>query len=169
MNRKLIAVMLLALLVLMAGCKSKTENADATEMTETISAATEENTPTETLMPGLVENPFTDDYVQETEAPDADSKEATTAPTEAAKATEPAKDNGSADPTDAPEDTGEMTYEKYMSLSATAQSDYMNSFESVDAFFEWYNAAKEAHDAQNNDIEIGDGSFDLNDLENGNG
>ena len=177
MNKKTIAL-LLALLLLLSGCKAKNNAAaEATDAPETI-AVTEENTPTETLHPALTDNPFGDGWTEpsepvqagETTAATEASKE-TEAPeeTEAPKATEaPDATEPAAKPTEAPEDNGEMNYDKYMSMSAKEQSDYMNSFESVDAFFAWYNAAKAEHDAQNPDIEVGDGSFDLGELEGNN-
>lgn len=177
MNRKLIALMLVMLLILMVGCKSK-DNGDATLPTEVTEATEPTVAATETLPPALTTNPFGNDeesadetQSEETEAPSAteDNEQPTEAPkdTEPPKATE-APTEPDSKPTEAPEDDGEMNYEKYMSLSAAEQSEYMNSFESVDAFFEWYNAAKEEHAANNNDIEVGDGSFDLGELE-GNG
>lgn len=167
MNKKLIAL-LLVLLLLLTGCKAKNNSADATDAPE--AAATQENTPTETLHPALADNPFGDDWteptVEETQAEATEEPKETEAPkaTEAPKETE-ASTEPATEPTEAPEDDGTMNYDKYMSLSAKEQSDYMNSFESVDAFFAWYNAAKDEHDSKNTEIEIGDGSFDLGELE----
>ena len=48
-----------------------------------------------------------------------------------------------------------MTYVAYNAMSADEQLAFINSFESIDAFFVWYNAAKEEYN--NNLIEI-DGS-----------
>ena len=164
---KKLIVLLLALLILLVGCKSKDNT--ATNVTEAPVVATEATAPAETMHPALTDNPFDDNWTDpvETEAPTEEPKE-----TEAPKTTEPPKATEEptqppTTPTVAPE-SSKMDYDKYMSMSAQEQSDYMNSFESVDAFFDWYNAAKAEHDAQNNDIEIGNGSFDLGELE-GNG
>ena len=71
-------------------------------------------------------------------------------------------------PTTAPDEDKEeiadpqsMTYEKFQSLSPSEQQAFMNSFESIDAFFVWYNAAKEKYEAENPDIEVNGGSIDL--------
>ncbi len=54
------------------------------------------------------------------------------------------------------------SYEAYLAMSGEEQSAFINSFSSTTAFFEWRNAAKAAYEAQNPDIEIGNGgSIDL--------
>ena len=64
---------------------------------------------------------------------------------------------------------GEVTYEEYIAMSGEEQQKYMNSFSSIEAFFEWYNAAKAKYDAEHPSIEIGDGEIDLGDIIGGNG
>lgn len=49
-------------------------------------------------------------------------------------------------------------------MSAQEQNDYMNSFDSIDAFFAWYNQAKAEYEASNPPIDVDGGSFDLGDL-----
>lgn len=39
----------------------------------------------------------------------------------------------------------EMTYEKYHSMSGDEQAAFINSFDSYEAFFQWYNAAEEKY------------------------
>lgn len=56
----------------------------------------------------------------------------------------------------------ELTYQQFKDLPPAQQQEYQESFESIDAFFEWYNAAKEAYDKENPPILIGpDGVVDL--------
>ena len=43
----------------------------------------------------------------------------------------------------------------------------MESFDSIDAFFEWYNAAKEQHEKENPPIEVDGGAIDLDQIING--
>ena len=45
-------------------------------------------------------------------------------------------------------------YEKYLLMSGDEQAKYAESFESMDAFFDWYKAAKKDYEAGNNNIEI---------------
>lgn len=39
----------------------------------------------------------------------------------------------------------EMTYEKYHAMSGDEQAAFINSFDSYEAFFEWYNAAEDKY------------------------
>lgn len=165
MNKRLIALLLAVLLILPAGCKSK-KNQNATEPAATVEPT--EVMPTETLHPALADNPFEDENGNSIEEEAAAATDGATEPEETEEPTEPATEpsESATDPSEpeATEDDGEMTYEKYMSLSAAEQYAFMNSFESIDAFFEWFNAAKAAYEASRNEIEIGDGSFDLGEL-----
>ena len=66
------------------------------------------------------------------------------------------------EPVQVPE--GEIDYETFVALDPAVQREYMESFESMDAFFEWYNAAKEAYEKAHPPIDVGDGVIDLEDL-----
>ena len=46
-------------------------------------------------------------------------------------------------------------YEKYLMMSGDEQAKYVESFESIDAFFDWYKAAKKEYESGNKNIEIG--------------
>ena len=59
-----------------------------------------------------------------------------------------------------------ITYEKYINLTADEQTAYRDSFESTEAFFTWFNAAKEGYEAQHPGIDVGDGNVNLEDLIN---
>ena len=48
-----------------------------------------------------------------------------------------------------------LAYDTYMSLSSEEQEAYFNSFSSVEAFFKWYNAAKQQYIDEHPGIEIG--------------
>ena len=54
----------------------------------------------------------------------------------------------------------EMTYEAFVALSPAEQRLYQESFTDLEAFFEWYNAAKEKYEKENPPIDI-DGPIDL--------
>ena len=172
MNKRLIALLLAVLLILCAGCKGKK---DATEPAATVEAT--EVTPTETLHPALADNPFKDENGNPVEEETAAATDGATEPEETEEPTEGATEpeetekptESATEPSEpeATEDDGEMTYEKFMALSAAEQQAFMNSFPTIEAFFEWFNAAKEAYEASRNEIEIGDGSFDIGDLING--
>ena len=59
---------------------------------------------------------------------------------------------------------GEIDYETFVAMDPALQRAYMESFESMEAFFEWYNAAKEAYEQAHPSIDVGDGVIDLEDL-----
>ena len=64
-------------------------------------------------------------------------------------------------------DSDKVTYEEYYAMSADEQASFINSFESIDAFFAWHTKAKEEY--ENARIEI-DGStpIDLEEILGGN-
>lgn len=57
----------------------------------------------------------------------------------------------------------EMTYEAFIALTPAEQRLYQESFDDLDAFFAWYNAAKEKYEKENPPIDI-DGPIDLGKL-----
>ena len=89
-------------------------------------------------------------------------------PSSGSGSSKPSSGSSSSGPTisDAVED-GEMTYEEYMAMDGYEQEKYMKSFESIDAFFNWFNAAKDKYEEENPSIEIGDGPIDMEDIING--
>ena len=78
--------------------------------------------------------------------------------TEPTKPTEPAQ----TEPMELPD--GEIDYEAFIAMTPAQQRAYMESFESIDAFFAWYNAAKEAYEKDHPAIDVGDGVIDLEDI-----
>ena len=78
-------------------------------------------------------------------------------------ATEPAQtEPQQSEPAQVPE--GEIDYETFTAMDPALQRQYMESFESMDAFFAWYNAAKDAYDQAHPSIDVGDGVIDAEDL-----
>ena len=64
--------------------------------------------------------------------------------------------------------TGMLTYESYEAMNEAQQIEFMETFESVEAFFEWYNTAKTEYEDQNTAIEVGEGGIiDLDKIGNG--
>lgn len=60
--------------------------------------------------------------------------------------------------------TAASEYEAYHAMSGAEQKAYLESFESIEAFFEWYNAAAAEYEAAHPDIEIENGSVDLSQI-----
>ena len=85
----------------------------------------------------------------------------TTAPnTEGEQATEP-----TTPPADSEEPDLVKEYEAWLAMTSAQKQAYQKSFSSYDAFFEWYNAARDAHKAANPPVEIGkDGTINMDDL-----
>lgn len=71
-----------------------------------------------------------------------------------------------------PYQPGELTFEEYNAMSGKDQELYFKSFESVEAFFAWYNRVKAEYEAEHGGSGIiigGDGSINFGDLVGGNG
>ena len=177
MMKKFVMIVLLFALLLTA-CGKKQDPAIETEVptqppTETSTEATTEPTVAESI-PGVEDSIFDDEEIvtQATEATEPEETVATTTPTETkpSDTAEPTKPSGSGtgnatEPTK-PQETKPATseYEKFQSMSATEQQKYMESFDSVDDFFAWYNKVKTEHEAANPPIDVGDGSIDLDQI-----
>ena len=74
--------------------------------------------------------------------------------------------NGSKDPAQSttPAAPKALTYEEYHALSGDKQQQYYESFDSVEDFFAWYNAAKAKYEEDNGAIEIEDGEINLDEV-----
>ena len=98
-----------------------------------------------------------EDKTEETTAPTIGSEqEGTTAPTvgsEQEGTTAPTQPEGSA-----------SAYKAYMDMSADEQAAFIASFDSIDAFMDWFNKAKAEYDSTEGSIDIGSGSIDLEDI-----
>ena len=178
MNKKILIIALIALLLLTAGCRK----AEVTPTEPSVATPTE---PSETLGPGvgIVEDGVVMEEEEEPTAPAETEPEATEPESEketTPKATEPEKET---DPTEAPggsettpaetqpsggNATASSAYDDYMNMSAAEQEAFIESFESLDAFMAWFNQAKAEHNANDNSIEVGSGTIDLEQITGGN-
>lgn len=99
------------------------------------------------------------------EQPDVTTPPATnppaTQPDEETKPTEPSGGNGGGNNSGTAVQT---EYERFHAMSPAEQQAFMESFESIDAFFAWYENAKAEHDAAKPPIDVGDGNIDLDDV-----
>ena len=167
MNSKRFLALLLALILLMAGCGKQNEAPDNTT-TEAIATTQAPATTAESLS-ALEDSEFDDETEPvETETQIEESTEPTQSvePTETAKPTEPAKPEETTpaiQPTQ-PSANEQMGYEKFHNMSGADQQAYMGTFENLDMFFAWYNQAKAEYEAANPPIDVGNGSVDMGDL-----
>jgi hypothetical protein len=89
-------------------------------------------------------------------------------PSSGSSSSKPSSGSSSSTPSieDAEQD-GKVTYEEYMAMDGYEQEKYMKSFASIEAFFNWFNAAKDKYEAENPSIEVGNGPIDMNEIING--
>ena len=162
MLKRTISIILSALMLLMlCACKDKPES--VTEGDRVIGSG------------GVVDNVFDDDR-EETQDTPTDGEEDPSVSQDPTEQTQPEDDPESSteDPTEAtePEQTdppasgdkpdGEMTYEKFNSLSSKEKREYQESFGDIALFFEWYEQAKLKYEEENPPIIVGgDGTIVL--------
>lgn len=173
MNKKAIVILSLciALAMILWGCNTREEQtptdnttlpADATE------SATPETTVTEPSIPGVVANPFDDETIAGDSTENAGNTENNNSGSSGSNENEkPEETKPSTGETTQPGDipsADEVTYEEYNAMSGEEQMAFFNTFDSMEDFVAWYNAAKEKHDSEHPDIEIGDGNIDIGDI-----
>lgn len=166
MNKKYIAILLAVLVILLAvgiascGKTAKGEIAATTEgeteptILETVSGA-DQNTES-----GVVN--------LDNAGPNTETKAPTTASEAEEETTIPAEEETKPEETTTPAEKNPDTpaketteYEKYLAMSGQQQKAFMESFDSIEAFFEWLNEAKAEYEAANPAIEIDDVVIDL--------
>lgn len=84
-------------------------------------------------------------------------------------ATQPSDSSGEVTTQPSTDENTPMDYKTFQAMTGAEQRAFQDSFESLDAFFEWYNAAKETYEKENPPIDVGDGVIDMEDLVGGNG
>ena len=165
MNKNIFAFILAVCIVFgLFGCHSE-------EISPGTTATDSQTLPSEDSTVGTIPNEGpanldTAPTTESTEPPSNPTEETTpSTATEPEETTEPTHSETESDATEttAPsEDTTELTdFEKYHSMSGQEQQAFINSFESIEDFFTWYNAAKAEYEAQNPGINVGDGDIDL--------
>lgn len=166
MNKKLTSILLVLAMILSLCACSKEPTENTAETAEPEAAAPVETTvatePTETL-PDIDR----DDVVRETE-PEVNKGTIITGEdkekTSEEEDTEQAEENTTPPETVPAEEVGNSAeekteYEKLLEMSGEEQQAFMESFESLDAFFAWLEEAKAEYAAKNPGIEIGEGGI----------
>ena len=188
MVKKIILAVLLVALLIAVFALARLVDRDVDVAGEQTNEETQTQQTEEVLLPGLEDSFSDDEWDEEIEPTEEEATEAaedeettdpaeemdTTDPTtgkdaattkpgtteETTKPTQPGSGSGETTTPNKPE-SSKISYEEYESMSAAQQKDYMNSFGSVENFFDWYNNAKEEYDAKNPDIEIEDGKVEI--------
>ena len=171
MYKRILLLVLAALLIFTAGCRKKsadpTRPAETTVPTETLppgavyvdkDLAIEDATETELTTPDEIEDEVTEPAVDEAKP------EKETEP-EAEKETAPVQkpeENETVPPTTPPSNNvNNSAYSQYMHMSEAEQQAFIESFGSIADFMDWLNQAKAEHNANDNSVEIGSGTVDL--------
>lgn len=133
---KILTVLLTAAILLLSGCRTAP---DASGHTETGSTSTQGNAALE----------------EHTTAPVDPTQDSINTENPAEPESEPAQ------PVQSEPEEGEMTYRKFHDMTPSQQQAYVESFESLDAFFLWYAEAQEQYEKENPPIII-DGNGEIN-------
>ena len=164
MNKKrttiIVAILLALILLCFFACrKEETPTASIENDVATQPATIEPTKDHEETIPGL-EDFDGDVNIDESTEPTIDEVEEETEPTEpTASKVEEEEEETTTPPSS---DGNTMTeYEKFQTMSGADQKKFMDSFDSVDKFFAWLNAARAEHEAQHPETDVGDGNIDL--------
>lgn len=190
MNKRLLAIIICILMVASAltGCFKKKSEAETTvatsavetegtdkvqESNETTIASEEHQTTEETLVTEETkqeekpvsdankENPDLSVSVEEWEDDDNEIKPVATKP----QVTNPPETKPAETLPANPEKTS-LTFDQYQNLSSADQQAYFESFDTMEAFLAWYDAAMKEYEESKNVVEIAGGAVDLGELMN---
>lgn len=172
MNKNTIYILIICAALLLTGCVTHDQTPTAGGLPQETQAQPQEMTqaPTEEKIPGLEDSIFDEFWVGEigNQTPGETKPENTGSDEETTAATEPPYAESRPEQSQGGDSSGEMTYEKYTAMSGDDQMEFFNTFASVEAFMDWYNAAKEKYEAENPAIEIEGGEIDLDSIFGGN-
>jgi len=184
--KKMICILLAAVMVLcVCGCQEAVKPTDETTTGPSL----------ETTEPVLQDSIFDNDNVHATnpvddttapqDATDPSQSTESTENTQGSQGTEGTENTEGTEPTEATEpaestqpsetpDDGVVDYEDFIAMTPAQQRAFQESFgqgeAGLDAFFAWYNAAKEAYEKEHPPIHIGgNGVIDMDKLTGGNG
>lgn len=186
MNKKWMALLLAAIMLLAAGCKKDGAAGETTEPTQPVQTETDPVIADEPIsgvevLDQPLNNPF-----EETGEAGQEAAENTGAPEDtvgnnggsgaekpdqsgdgAAAETGPAEPKPTESGTTEPEGgISYVSYEEYNNMTPAEQLAYYNQFPSMEAFVQWYNEAKAEYDREHGAIDVGDGDIDLGDIIN---
>lgn len=189
MSKKMTAILLAIAVLVLAGCGRKAEPTQPETIPAMTEVASAETTEEEVVIYGIEDSIF-DDMPEETAASADSGKQQAGSSAGSSNGSNdglkepdgpdaaPGKDDkptqSETDKTESEEEETEPTeetipqelsdYEKFHALSPAEQQEFVESFASIDAFFEWYNAAQEEYERNNPSIDVGSGPIDLSKL-----
>lgn len=137
--KKIVILCLILTVVMLSGCTGKKKPTDTNSTDSTIE-----------IKPGLSDNIFDEDgNVIDGITTETPSSGDTTVST-----------NNATELDKKPQD---YTYEEFCALSPAQQEACMESFDSVEDFFVWYNKVKAEYEASHPSVDVGDGDINLED------
>lgn len=171
-TQRIITIILVVLVAMMAGCK-KNDSTEASKASEKeVTSLATETTVMEIydMGPGTAVDIFdSPEFTENTEVTEADTEQLET--TESTLEIEHGvKDENVSENPKVSESQPERTekelteYERYLNMSGDEQMELIQSFESVETFFNWLNNAKAEYEAANPGVKIGDGTIDLGEI-----
>ncbi len=169
-NKWIIGLMCMALLMSLTACskeptpadKDGGANTETQESTLQQGAESQEGGTTESTKPQESAKPSEGD--DPTESPETAEKNPEKEPAGGNQSTQGGEGESGGEPvTTIPEKLTDCTYEEYHNMTPETQQKFFNSFENVEAFFQWYNAAKAEYEKENGAIQT-DGEINLDEI-----
>lgn len=173
--KKAIVLICAVSLLLLCGCNKEAPEAAAENTTETVTntvAPTEETI--KVHVPGTdsenihVENPFESENFDDAELTPTAAEEEDTSSNKDEESVKPSEkeettptEETTADDAQEQPTVALSEYEAFQNMSGVEQKAYMESFDSVEAFFEWLNNARAEHEAGQSSVLVGDEPVEL--------
>lgn len=163
MNKRILTLLVaLFILITLSACVNKNE--EQIQVSQTFEASP-------TRVPSVITNTITIDDIEEpmhTPLVTSESVQPSIPPTETTDSAEESPAPTSA-PAESPENNAitapsATAYEQYNAMSGDEQIAFMESFDSVDAFVAWYNAAQAEYNASRPAIEVEGGVIDMSEI-----
>ena len=177
MNKKVIYAALAVLLVLVIAIAlfifggNESKNDTASNLTSFIDNSTTEST--ESKFEELEEAPILsnkNDIPEKKPEKNTGSKYETSTKNESIVNSQESSKPSESKPTDTskseedPSEVEVVKYEDFLKMTSAEQQKYVNSFSNMEAFFDWYNAAKKNYEKENPPIEVGKDDIDIGDI-----
>lgn len=136
--------------------ESTEDDEDATIPTQGKEDDNESTIPTESNRPGSNNNPPESGGLQDPEDPEEPNDSAPTNP--GTQKPDPTDPNPTEKPDVSPDD---VDYETFMAMSPSEQQAFMESFDSIEDFFVWFQEAKQKYEDEHPSVDVGDGNVTI--------
>ncbi len=167
-----LAMLILAMSLLLKECRgmqlpNMTGGSTSGQTKPSITAGTESTQPEQETEPSQGTEPTEPEQETEpTQGTEPTEPEQETEPSQGTESTEPEQEtepSQGTEPTEPDKELTDLTYAQYISLSAKDQQAYYEAFQSDEAFFAWYRAAKAEFEEQKDAGTVSGGKVDISD------